>query len=153
LDAVVQVNEAQKTILFPEMKNHFMGDLKGKTIGIWGLAFKPETDDIREAPSLYMIDKLTEAGAEVKAFDPEAMPNVKSKIGGQISYCDSMYAASKDVDALLICTEWSIFRTPDFKKLKAEMKTPVIFDGRNLYEIEEMTEAGFRYSSIGRKHV
>lgn len=153
LDAVVQVNEAQKTILFPEMKNHFMGDLKGKKIGIWGLSFKPETDDIREAPSLYMIDKLTEAGAEVKAFDPEAMPNVKAKIGDQISYCEGMYEASKDVDALLICTEWSIFRTPDFKKLKAEMKSPVIFDGRNLYEIDEMTEAGFRYSSIGRKHV
>ncbi|SEA49503.1 UDP-glucose dehydrogenase family protein [Psychroflexus halocasei] len=153
LDAVVQVNEAQKTILFPEMKNHFMGDLKGKKIGLWGLSFKPETDDIREAPSLYMIDKLTEAGAEVTAFDPEAMPNVKSQIGDQISYCEGMYEASKDVDALLICTEWSIFRTPDFKKLKAEMKSPVIFDGRNLYEIEEMTEAGFRYSSIGRKHV
>lgn len=153
LDAVVQVNEAQKTILFPEIKNHFMGDLKGKTIGIWGLAFKPETDDIREAPALYMIEKLTEAGANVKAFDPEAMPNVKAKIGDQISYCDSMYAASKDVDALLICTEWSIFRMPDFEKLKAEMKTPVIFDGRNLYEIDEMTQAGFRYSSIGRKNV
>lgn len=153
LDAVVQVNEAQKTILFPEMKNHFMGNLKGKKIGIWGLSFKPETDDIREAPSLYMIDKLTEAGAEVKAFDPEAMPNVKAKIGDQISYCEGMYEASKDVDALLICTEWSIFRTPDFKRLKAEMKSPVIFDGRNLYEIDEMTEAGFRYSSIGRKHV
>lgn len=153
LDAVVQVNEAQKTILFPEIKNHFMGNLKGKKIGLWGLSFKPETDDIREAPSLYMIDKLTDAGAEVKAFDPEAMPNVKAKIGDQISYCEGMYEASKDVDALLICTEWSIFRTPDFKKLKAEMKSPVIFDGRNLYEIDEMTEAGFRYSSIGRKHV
>ncbi len=153
LDAVVEVNEAQKTILFPQINNHFGGDLKGKTIGIWGLAFKPETDDIREAPALYMIDKLIEAGANIKAFDPEAMPNVKRKLGDQISYADDMYSATQNSDALLICTEWSIFRTPDFKSLKNNMKQPVIFDGRNLYDINEMTEEGFKYTSIGRTAV
>ncbi|QSS98175.1 UDP-glucose dehydrogenase family protein [Psychroflexus sp. ALD_RP9] len=153
LDAVVEVNEAQKTILFPQINNHFGGNLKGKTISIWGLAFKPETDDIREAPSLYMIEKLLEAGAKIKAFDPEAMENVKQKLGDKIQFADNMYEATQNTDALLICTEWSIFRTPNFIKLKAEMNDTVIFDGRNLYDIDEMTEAGFKYISIGRTAV
>ncbi|SHE60072.1 UDP-glucose dehydrogenase [Psychroflexus salarius] len=153
LDAVVEVNEAQKTILFPQINNHFGGNLKGKTISIWGLAFKPETDDIREAPSLYMIEKLLEAGAKIKAFDPEAMENVKQKLGDKIQFVDNMYEATQNTDALLICTEWSIFRTPNFSKLKAQMNDAVIFDGRNLYDIDEMTEAGFKYTSIGRTAV
>ncbi len=153
LDAVVEVNEAQKTILFPQINNHFGGNLKGKTIGIWGLAFKPETDDIREAPALYMIEKLLEAGAKIKAFDPEAMENVKQKLGDKIQFVDNMYNATQDTDALLICTEWSIFRTPNFSKLKEQMNDAVIFDGRNLYDIDEMTKAGFKYTSIGRTAV
>jgi len=151
LDAVVDINEQQKTILFPKIKNYFQGDLRGKKIAIWGLAFKPETDDIREAPALYMIEKLKEAGAEITAFDPEAMDNVKRKIGDSINYVDEMYKATKDADALLICTEWSIFRTPDFNQLKQNMNNNVIFDGRNLYEVEEVNNAGFAYYSIGRK--
>jgi len=153
LDAVVEVNEAQKTILFPQINNHFGGNLNGKTIGIWGLAFKPETDDIREAPALYMIEKLLDAGAKIKAFDPEAMENVKQKIGDKIQFVEDMYNATQDTDALLICTEWSIFRTPNFSKLKEQMNDAVIFDGRNLYDIDEMTEAGFKYTSIGRTAV
>lgn len=153
LDAVVQVNDLQKTVLFPKMEGYFKGDLKGKTIAVWGLAFKPETDDIREAPALYMIDLLLEAGAKIKAFDPEAMENVERKYGNKISFCDTMYQATEDADALLICTEWSIFRTPDFDKLKNNLNHPVIFDGRNLYTNEEMMQVGFDYLSIGRKTV
>jgi len=151
LDAVVDINEQQKTILFPKVKNYFQGDLSGKKIALWGLAFKPETDDIREAPALYMIEKLVEAGAEITAFDPEAMDNVKRKIGDSINYVDEMYKATKDADALLICTEWSIFRTLDFNQLKQNMNNNVIFDGRNLYEVEEVNNSGFAYYSIGRK--
>lgn len=151
LDAVVDINEQQKTILFPKMKNYFQGDLSGKKIAIWGLAFKPETDDIREAPALYMIEKLKEAGAEITAFDPEAMDNVKRKIGDTISYVDDMYTATENADALLICTEWSIFRTPDYDLLKKNMNNKVIFDGRNLYEVNEVNKEGFAYYSIGRK--
>ena len=151
LNAVVEINEQQKTVLFPKMKNYFQGNLKGKKIALWGLAFKPETDDIREAPALYMIEKLKEAGAEITAFDPEAIANVKGKIGDSINYVDEMYKATKGADALLICTEWSIFRTPDYSQLKQNMNNAVIFDGRNLYEVEEVNNAGFAYYSIGRK--
>ncbi len=151
LDAVVDINEQQKTILFPKMKNYFQGDLSGKKIAIWGLAFKPETDDIREAPALYMIEKLKEAGAEISAFDPEAMDNVQRKIGDKINYVEDMYAATENADALLICTEWSIFRTPDYDLLKKNMNNNVIFDGRNLYEVNEVNKEGFAYYSIGRK--
>ncbi len=153
LEAVVDINEQQKTKLFPKMEGYFKGDLKGKTIAVWGLAFKPETDDIREAPALYMIDLLLEAGANVKAFDPEAMENVERKYGDKVTFCESMYEATEGADALLICTEWSIFRTPDFQKLKAQLSEPVIFDGRNLYTTEELKEQGFHYLSIGRKSV
>lgn len=153
LKAVMSVNESQKTILFPKMKNFFRGDLSGKKIALWGLAFKPDTDDIREAPALYMIDELTKAGAQVTAYDPEAMENVKGVIGDKISFAQNEYEALQDADGLLICTEWGVFRNPDFDKMKSLMKDAVIFDGRNLFEISEMNEKGFYYSSIGRSVV
>jgi UDPglucose 6-dehydrogenase len=150
LDAVMRVNEKQKTVLFPKINNFFRGDLTGKKIAIWGLAFKPDTDDIREAPALYMIDELTKAGAVVVAYDPEAMENVKRLVGDKISYATNEYEVLENADALLICTEWGIFRNPDFNKMKNLMKDHVIFDGRNLYEMDEMTMRGFYYASIGR---
>ena len=153
LNAVMEINEAQKTVLFPKMKNYFKGNLKDKNIAVWGLSFKPDTDDIREAPSLYMIDKLLEAGAKIKAFDPEAMDNVKSQLGDKISYASNEYDALKNADALLICTEWGIFRNPNFEKMKQLLNDEVIFDGRNLYDAKEMNENGFYYESIGRKTV
>ncbi len=153
IKAVMEVNESQKTILFPKMKNFFRGDLSGKKIALWGLAFKPDTDDIREAPALYMIDELTKAGAKVTAYDPEAMENVKGVVGDKIAFAENEYEALKDADALLICTEWGVFRNPDFDKMKSLMKDSVIFDGRNLFEISEMNKNGFYYSSIGRSVV
>lgn len=153
IKSVMEVNESQKTILFPKMKNFFRGDLSGKKIALWGLAFKPDTDDIREAPALYMIEELTKAGAKVTAYDPEAMENVKGIVGDQISFAANEYEALQDADALLICTEWGVFRNPDFDKMKSLMKDSVIFDGRNLFEISEMNKKGFYYSSIGRSVV
>jgi UDPglucose 6-dehydrogenase len=150
LNAVMKVNEEQKTVLFPKIKNFFRGNLKGKKIAIWGLAFKPDTDDIREAPALYMIESLLHEGAEISAFDPEAMSNVKSIIGDKINYAENEYLALENADALLICTEWGIFRNPDFNQIKSLMKDTVIFDGRNLFEIDDMNEKGFYYASIGR---
>lgn len=151
LQAVMEVNEQQKSVLFPRMLNFFRGDLQGKKIAVWGLAFKPDTDDIREAPALYMIRALLAAGATVSAYDPEAMENVKSVFGNQISYAKDEYDALLQADALLICTEWSIFRNPNFTAMKDLMADTVIFDGRNLYDLEELTDKGFYYSSIGRK--
>ena len=150
LDSVIEVNEKQKTVLFPKMQQHFGGNFKGKNIAVWGLAFKPNTDDIREAPALYMIEKLLAAGATVTAFDPEAMDNVKVKLGNTISFASSMLEAVQGADALLICTEWHAFRNPDFNKLKSALKTSVVFDGRNIYSPEEMNAHGFAYYSIGR---
>jgi UDPglucose 6-dehydrogenase len=149
LDAVMGVNQNQKTALVPKIKEYF-DSLKGKKIAIWGLAFKPNTDDIREAPALYIIDSLLEAGATVKAFDPEAMENVQSEIGNKIEYADDMYEAIEGADALIIATEWQVFRMPDFDKIKASLTNPVIFDGRNLYDPPQMKEAGFHYECIGR---
>ena len=126
---------------------------RGKELGLWGLAFKPETDDIREAPSLYMIDDLLDKGAQITAFDPEAMTNVERKYGDKISFAKGMYEAIEGAEALIISTEWSIFRTPDLSKVKDKMKNAVIFDGRNLYDVEDMKAEGFFYSSIGRKEV
>ena len=151
LDAVIDVNDHQKVKLIPKIESHFKGDLKGKTIAVWGLAFKPETDDIREAPSLYMINSLLSKGAKIKAFDPEAMDNVQAKYKDQIEFANTMYEATENADALVISTEWSIFRTPDFVKLKNNLNNTVIFDGRNLYEVEDMQKEGFTYVSIGRK--
>ena len=153
LKAVMAVNEDQKTVLFPRIQNFFRGDLKGKKIAVWGLAFKPDTDDIREAPALYMIRALLAAGASVTAYDPEAMENVKDIFGEQISYAPDEYTALAAADALLICTEWSAFRNPNFIAMKDLMADSVIFDGRNLFDIEEMSEKGFYYSSIGRKNI
>jgi UDPglucose 6-dehydrogenase len=150
LKAVMNVNEEQKTVLFPKMLNFFRGDLKGKKIALWGLAFKPDTDDIREAPALYMIDALVNAGASVCAYDPEAMKNVQGLIGEKISYAENEYKALENADALLICTEWGVFRNPDFDQIGSLLNDKVIFDGRNLFEVQEMNEKGFYYSSIGR---
>ena len=151
LDAVIDVNDRQKTALIPKIEKYFNNNLAGKTIAIWGLAFKPETDDIREAPSLYIIKELLSKGAKIQAFDPEAMENVQRKIGDTIHYADGMYDALENADALVICTEWSIFRTPTLQKLRDRLNAPIIFDGRNLYDVEEMQNEGFAYFSIGRR--
>ena len=150
LDSVMSVNDAQKTIFLQPMKAHFGGSLQGVKVAMWGLSFKPETDDIREAPSLYMIDKLLSEGAEVVAFDPEAMPNVQGRIGNSIQYAQQALDALDGADCLLICTEWAVFRNPDFAAMEARMKGKVIFDGRNLYNNEKMARAGWTYRSIGR---
>jgi UDPglucose 6-dehydrogenase len=149
----MQVNEDQKMILLPRIKNFFRGNLKGKKIAVWGLAFKPDTDDIREAPAMYLIRALLEEGAEVHAYDPEALENVKAVFGEQISYGKDEYTVLQNTDALLICTEWGIFRNPNFTAIKDLMADPVIFDGRNLYELEEMNNLGIYYSSIGRQTI
>ncbi|WP_462264224.1 UDP-glucose dehydrogenase family protein [Mucilaginibacter sp.] len=153
LNSVMEVNELQKTVLVEKIKAYYGGDLKGKHFAMWGLAFKPETDDIREAPALYIIDDLVEAGATITAYDPEGMPNVKKLVGDKIGYSENRYDALKDADALLIVTEWSVFRTPDFDFVKEKLKAPVIFDGRNLYDLDRMQECGFYYNSIGRKTI
>ena len=153
LDAVMDVNQKQKTIIVPKIKEHFGGDLTDKKIALWGLSFKPNTDDIREAPALYIIDELIKEGAFITAFDPEAMSNVKNLIGDKISYALDQYEALKDADALLIATEWQVFRTPNFDKLVSELTNKVIFDGRNLYDLDQMEELGFTYYSIGRKTI
>jgi len=153
LDAVMQVNEQQKTVLVPRIKNYFSENLKGKKIALWGLSFKPDTDDIREAPALYLINELLKAGAHITAYDPEAMENVKKLLGDAISYSGDAYDALKEADALVIATEWSVFRTPDFALMKKHMREAVIFDGRNLYGTDEMLREGFYYSSIGRNLV
>ena len=160
LSAVMNVNEKQKSILLPKIKTFFKNNLKGKKIAVWGLAFKPDTDDIREAASLYNINVLLKAGAEISAYDPEAMENVKQYFiqqnlpsGKQVSFAKDHYDALKNADALLICTEWSLFRTPDFEKMKKLMKNNVIFDGRNLYGLQQMRELGFYYCSIGTEAV
>jgi UDPglucose 6-dehydrogenase len=150
LDAVINVNQKQKTILVPTIKKFFNNDLKNKTFAVWGLAFKPETDDIREAPSLYIIDELLNEGAHIKAFDPEAMPNVQRRLGDQIDFSADMYGALENADALIICTEWSIFRTPRFDQIKDSLKHKVIFDGRNLYDSKDVMEYELDYFSIGR---
>ncbi|MDC0100651.1 UDP-glucose 6-dehydrogenase, partial [Crocinitomicaceae bacterium] len=149
INSVLEVNATQKTKIVEKLISYF-GDLKGKRFAIWGLAFKPDTDDIREASALYMIDELVKAGAEIIAFDPEAAENVKSEIGDKIEYAKDQYSCIEGADALLIATEWSVFRTPDFDKMKSLLKQPIIFDGRNLYGIEQMEGLGFYYNSMGR---
>lgn len=149
LKAVEEVNETQKGILFDKLIKYFNGDIKGKQIAMWGLAFKPETDDMREAPALVLIDKLTEAGAQVKAYDPIAMNECKRRIGDKISYASDMYDAVLDADALLMVTEWKEFRLPSWGVLKRTMKQAVVIDGRNIYDKNELQEQGFSYMSIG----
>jgi len=153
LNAVMKINESQKTVLMPKIINHFKGNLKDKKIAVWGLAFKPDTDDIREAPALYMIDTLINNGAKISAFDPEAMNNVRTVIGDKIEYGSNEYDVLENADALLICTEWGIFRNPDFNKLNSLLNEKVIFDGRNLFETTEMNSLGYSYHSIGRNEV
>ena len=153
LEAVMEVNEKQKLHLIPKLKAYFNNELQGKKIALWGLAFKPNTDDIREAPALYLIDALLAAGATVAAFDPEAMRNVKQVVGEKITYVESQYEALQDADALLIATEWSEFRTPNFDKISSLLKNKAIFDGRNLFDLHQMKELGYHYVSIGRKVV
>ena len=153
INAVMDVNEIQKLILVQKVKSYFGNDLRGKNFALWGLAFKPETDDIREAPSLDIINELTLAGANIVSYDPEAMSNVKKLIGDKIKYANSSLEALKNVDALLIATEWAAFRNPDFNEMNSLMKNPIIFDGRNLYSIESMAKRNFYYQSIGRQVV
>ena len=153
LNAVMDINEKQKLYLIPGIKKYFNNNLEGKRFALWGLAFKPNTDDIREAPALYMIDALLKEGATVSAFDPEAMKNVKNLLGNKIEYSDSQYEALKNADALIIATEWNEFRTPDFSKINASLKNKVIFDGRNLFDLSAMRDLGFHYVSVGRQTI
>lgn len=153
LTSVMRANEDQKTVLFDPIRDYFEGNLQGKRIALWGLAFKPETDDIREAPALYMIDRLVDAGADIIAFDPEAMDNVKGRIGDKIDYADNHLEALNGADALLICTEWQVFRNPDMNDVKQRLNNPVVFDGRNLYELDGMRDLNFYYKSIGRSTI
>lgn len=150
LNAVMDVNEKQKVFLIPKIKAYFKDGLKGKRFALWGLAFKPNTDDIREAPALYIIDALVNEGATVCVFDPEAMPNVKQVVGDKIQYAAHQYDCLEGADALIIATEWSVFRTPDFDQINAILKNKVIFDGRNLFDVPRMQELGFYYESVGR---
>ncbi|MFD2584680.1 UDP-glucose dehydrogenase family protein [Pedobacter vanadiisoli] len=151
LKSVMEVNERQKTILVDKVLKYYKGDIKGRHFALWGLAFKPETDDIREAPALYIIEALIKNGATVTVFDPEAMNNVKGVIGDQVHYAKNQYDALENADALLIATEWSVFRNPDFEKIDNILKSKVIFDGRNLYDLQKMIDLGYYYNSIGRK--
>lgn len=153
LDAVMDVNQTQKLKIVEKMIKYYNGDLSGKKFALWGLAFKPETDDIREAPALYIIDELTKAGAEVVAYDPEAMENVKKMKGDVLSFVENPYDALKDADALIIATEWQLFRNPDFDLMEKNLKSKVIFDGRNLYDLHKMIDLGYYYNSIGRATV
>jgi len=153
LNAVMDVNTRQRFRIADKIEAYYGNDLSGKTVALWGLAFKPNTDDIREAPALYTIDTLLKAGANIRAFDPEAIDNVKAIYGDKISFCEDQYEALEGADCLAIVTEWSVFRTPNFDKMKDMLKHPVVFDGRNLYDLRRMVEAGFYYDSIGREVV
>jgi len=150
LTLVDQINERQKSIIVEKVLDHFGNNIKGKKFAVWGLAFKPNTDDMREAPSLVVINSLLDAGAEVKAYDPAAMENAKFYLKDSIQYSTDQYSALENADALLILTEWNEFRNPEFEKLKDMLKNPVIFDGRNIYTPKKMIEIGFKYYSIGR---
>jgi len=150
LEAVIRINEKQKTVLIPKMKEYFGGSLKGRRVAIWGLAFKANTDDIREAPALYIIEELLKEGAEVVVHDPEALNNVRKLFGDKIKYSELQYEALDEADCLMIVTDWQSFRNPNFGKVAIKLKNKVIFDGRNLFEHDEMAEIGFTYFSIGR---
>ena len=150
LQSVMDVNEDQKSILSRRIKKYFGESIANKTIGIWGLAFKPNTDDIREAPALTIISELLKAGAQIKAFDPEAMENVRALMGDKITLCDNQYDAIEGTDALAVVTEWNVFRTPDYDRIMSSLREPVVFDGRNVFDPVDMKERGFVYSSIGR---
>ena len=153
LKSVMDVNEKQKVSIIEKIKTHFGNNLKGKKVALWGLAFKPDTDDIREAPSLYIIEELLKLGASVSAYDPEAMKNVKAILGDKISYGKDPYEILTDADMLLIATEWSVFRTPEFEKIEKALRNKLIFDGRNLYDLQQMKDLGFTYYSVGRNKI
>jgi len=153
LKSVMEVNEAQWMVLIDKIISKFGNDLSDKKFAVWGLAFKPNTDDIREAPALYIINALLQLGANIAAFDPEAINNVKKEIGDKIQYGENQYAILENADALIIITEWSVFRSPDFEMMKKGLKNNIIFDGRNLFELEEMEKQGFYYASVGRRVV
>lgn len=150
LESVIHVNEKQRTVLFDKLRNYYNGRLEGKTIAIWGLSFKPNTDDIREAPALYIIDKLLQAGVRVRVFDPEAMDNVKKIHGGQLYYADDQYEVLEGSDALMIMTEWNEFRSPELSLIREKLKDKAVFDGRNIFDPETMRQNGFYFESIGR---
>ena len=150
LKAVEEVNEQQKRILFEKLKCYYTGDLQGKTIALWGLAFKPETDDMREATALIMIDLLTKAGCKVKVFDPVAMEECQRRVGNLVEYANDMYDAVLNADALVLLTEWKQFRLPSWGVIRKSMNQAVVFDGRNIYDVGEITELGFKYFAIGR---
>ncbi|MEY5048075.1 MAG: hypothetical protein RLZZ175_1434 [Bacteroidota bacterium] len=153
LQSVIEVNEKQKTVLIPRIAKHFNYNLKGLKFAIWGLAFKPNTDDIREAPALYIIDELVKAGAEVSAYDPEGAENVEKLIGDKIKYGKNQYEILDGADALIICTEWNEFRVPDFDLLVEKLPSKLVFDGRNVFSLSKMQELGFTYYSIGRENI
>ncbi len=150
LNSVMTVNEKQKTTIVEKIKSFYNNQLEGKKFALWGLAFKPDTDDIREAPALYIIRELLAAGATISTFDPEAMENVKKLVGDKIEFTNDQYETLNGADALIIATEWSVFRTPDFEKMNGLMKSKVIFDGRNLYDLQRMNDLGYYYNSVGR---
>jgi UDPglucose 6-dehydrogenase len=150
LNAVMEVNDKQKQYLIPKIKTYYNDHLKGKHFALWGLAFKPNTDDIREAPSLYLIEALLKEGATISVFDPEAMNNVEQLLGNKISYAVNQYDALLNADALIIATEWNEFRTPDFTKISSSLKEKVIFDGRNLFDLNTMIDMKYHYESVGR---
>ena len=150
LQAVEEVNEQQKSILFEKLQRHFCSDLHNKTIALWGLAFKPETDDMREAPSLILINKLLNIGCKVRVYDPAAMKECRRRIGDSVYYATDMYDAALDADALMLVTEWKEFRLPSWAVIKKAMRTPVLLDGRNIYEKKEIEELGFTYHCIGK---
>jgi UDPglucose 6-dehydrogenase len=149
LDAVEAVNARQKSRLVEKMQAHF-GDLKGRTIALWGLAFKPRTDDMREAPAITIVERLLALGATVRGYDPEAIDSARRIFGDRITYCEQSYRTLDGADALAVVTEWNEFREPDFKKMKQLLKSPVVFDGRNIYSPEQMRLLGFQYFPIGR---
>lgn len=153
LDAVLQVNAKQRHLFLDKVKRKFNGDLKGKVIALWGLAFKPNTDDIREAPAIYIIRELLDAGAVVKAYDPEAIGHTRNIFGNAVDFRDNQYEVLEGADCLLVVTEWNAFRSPDFALMKSKMKQAVIFDGRNVFNLDQMADNGFWYESIGRKPV
>jgi len=153
VQAANEVNYKQSNRFFELISKRFNNNLAGKRFAVWGLAFKPNTDDVREAPAFRIIDKLLENGAEVNAYDPQAIDNTKKVYGNKINYATSKYEALNSADALLIITEWNTFRNPDFDEIKSALSEPVIFDGRNLFDLEEMSNMEFEYYSIGRKYV
>ena len=150
LEAVMSVNEKQKISIVDKIRTHFKGELRGKKVALWGLAFKPDTDDIREAPALYIIEELLKEGVSISAYDPEAMKNVKKVLGDKIVYGTNPYDILPGADLLLIATEWQVFRTPDFEQIEKSLLNKLIFDGRNLYDLQQMKDRGFTYYSIGR---